>query len=57
MAKYFRSSLMAMLMVLTIYTYMLGGWWIWAVFVGAMAVFAVLDAVLPEGIARSPPMA
>ena len=48
MMKYFRSTLMAMLMGVTIYTLTIGGWWIWAVFIGLVGAFVVVDAVLPE---------
>lgn len=52
MAKYFRSTLMAFLMGLATFTFMRGGWWIWAAFVGTMVVFAILDAVLPDDLSE-----
>ncbi len=48
MVKYFRSTLMPLLMLTATYTCMIGGWWIWAVFAGLIIAFVAVDAVLPE---------
>jgi len=48
MIKYFRSTVMPLLMLTATYTLMIGGWWIWAVFIGLLVAFVVVDGVLPE---------
>jgi alkane 1-monooxygenase len=50
MVKYFRSTLMPLLMLLATYTMIMGGWWLWSVFAGLMVAFIVVDAVLPEDL-------
>jgi alkane 1-monooxygenase len=50
--KYFRSTLMPLLMLAATYTTMIGGWWIWTVFVALMIAFIVVDAVLPEDLSE-----
>jgi hypothetical protein len=52
MMKYFRSTLMAVLVGITTYTEMVGGFWIWAVFLGVIIAFVVIDAVLPEDLSE-----
>lgn len=52
MVKYFRSSLMAILMLVATYSCMLGGWWIWSVFAALIVAFVVVDAVLPEDLSE-----
>ena len=48
MTKYFRSSLMALMLVLTTYSFTLGGWWLWASFAAIIVGSAILDTILPE---------
>jgi hypothetical protein len=48
MVKYFKTLLMPATMLLAIYTSMIGGWWIWAVFVGVLTLFVLFDAILPD---------
>lgn len=52
MTKYFRSSLMSIMLLLTTITFMLGGWWLWAGFLGSIAIYVIGDAVLPDDLSE-----
>jgi hypothetical protein len=52
MMKYFRSSLMAILMLVGTYVNSIGGWWIWLVLVAMLTAFVVVDGALPEDLSE-----
>jgi alkane 1-monooxygenase len=41
---------MPLLILAATYTMMLGGWWLWTVFIGLLVAFIVVDAALPEDL-------
>jgi len=52
MLKYLRYFAMPVLLLLTTWSLMLGGWWLWASFLGSVAFYVIGDAVLPEDAAE-----